>query len=93
MIQIDKREIKACCGKTQVSWKLSVPLKKDYLPFLQKAGFTVVKTYLDAGMMYIEDKALIARGVFGLNEIIIKCKSKQCPESSNVLEQTLLSNL
>lgn len=90
LIQIDKREILSCCGKKQLIWKISVPLKKEHLDFFQQAGFSFVRTYLDAGMMYIENKGLIATGIFGLNEIKIKCKNSQCNESSQLLEKTIL---
>lgn len=93
MIKIDKREIQSCCGKKQLIWKLSVPLNRELLTTLQQAGFFFVRTYLDAGMMYVEDKGLIAAGVFGQNEMRINCKNKQCDESAILLERTLLINL
>lgn len=92
MIQIDKKEIKACCGKKQTMWKLSIPLSKDHLPVLQQAGFYYLRSFYDAGMMYIEDRGLTARGVFGLNELHIRCKNKQCEESVKLLEQVILTN-
>lgn len=92
MITINKREIKSCCGKKQLIWKLTVPLKKEHLEILQKAGFSFVRTYLDAGMLYVETKNLIAVGVFGLNELTIKCKNAKCDESAELLERTILVN-
>lgn len=92
MIKISKREILSCCGKKQLVWKLSSPLKKEHLEILQQAGFSFVRTYLDAGMLYVEDKGLIASGVFGLTELQIKCKNAKCEESTKVLEKTILVN-
>lgn len=92
MIEISKREIKSCCGKKQLIWKLSTALKKEHLDILQKAGFSFTRTYLDAGMMYVEDKGLIANGIFGLTELRIKCKTSHCEESAKLLERTILVN-
>jgi len=91
LIKISKKELQACCGKKQIIWKLNIPIKKDYLSILQQAGFHYVKTYFDAGMMYIEDKNLIATGIFGLNEITVKCKTKECTDSATKLEQIILT--
>jgi hypothetical protein len=91
LIKIDKREIKACCGKSQKIWKLNVPLNRDFLPIFQQAGFFFLSSFLDAGMLYVEDKGLTATGVFGLNELKIVCKNKSCEDSMKVLEQTILS--
>lgn len=74
-------------------WKLNIPIVKEHLSIFQQAGFSFVRTYLDAGMLYIESKGLIATGVFGLNELTIKCKNIQCDENSKLLEKTILVNL
>lgn len=92
MIQIDKKEIKACCGKKQTIWKLNVPLRKEQLSVLQQAGFYYLRSFYDAGMMYIEDQGLTASGVFGLSELHIKCKNKKCEDSVKKLEQTILTS-
>ena len=91
MITIDKKEIKACCGKSQIIWKLNVPIKQENIDLLQQAGFFPVKSYLNIGMLYVEDKGLIASGVFGMNEIRINCKNKLCQESIILFEKTVLS--
>jgi hypothetical protein len=93
LIQIDKREIVSCCGKKQMIWKLNTPIKKDHLEIFQRAGFSFVKTYIDAGMIYIEDKGLTATGVFGMNQFTIKCKNAKCEESAKLLERTILAYL
>lgn len=93
MVSIEKREIPACCGKKQVIWKLNVPLKKEHLIIFQQAGFQFLQTYLDAGMLYVEDQNFFTTGVFGLNELKIKCKTKQCADSLVLFEQTIINNL
>lgn len=93
MIKIEKKEIKACCGKKQTIWKLNAPIDQYLLPTLQQAGFSYLRSYLDAGMLYIEDSNLIARGVFGQNELSIKCKNSLCSQSSFILENILKHNL
>jgi hypothetical protein len=91
LIQIEKKEIQSCCGKKRLVWKLNCTLKKEHLSILQQAGFFFLKSFRDAGMIYIEDKGLIARGVFGLNELQVSCKSKACEESIKLLEKTILT--
>lgn len=90
MVIIEKRETAACCGKTQIIWKLNIPIKKEYLPFLQEAGFMFRQTYLDAGMLYIEDNNLLVTGVFGLTDMRIRCKTTLCNNSKTLLEQVIL---
>lgn len=93
MISIEKREVRSCCSdKKRIIWKLSVALSQEQLPFFQAAGYTIIKAYLDAGQLYIENSSLIATGVFGLTELNIKCKNKKCQESIPQLEQTILLN-
>ncbi len=60
---------------------------------LQQNGFFFVQSYFDAGMLYIETNSIIASGVFGQNEIRIKCKNNLCDEGISLLEKTLLLNL
>lgn len=93
MIQIQKKEIKACCGKKKMLWVLNTPIKKEHIGVFQQSGFTFLRSYYDAGMMYIEDNGLIATCVFGLNEIKIKCKSNHCGESAQLLENIILTKL
>ena len=87
---IVKNEIKSCCGKKQLVWKLPFSIQKEYLGQLQKAGFPYLKSFYDAGMLYLENKTIIVTGVFGLNEIKIKCKHKDCSANINLLEHVLL---
>lgn len=89
MIKITKKEIKSCCGKKQNQWKLSVSLRKEFLPALEAAGFFYLRSFYDAGMLYIEDNGLIASGVFGLGDLTVKCKNKKCEDSMILLEKTI----
>lgn len=92
MITIIKKEVKSCCGKTSKIWQLSSSLNKSFLPIFELNGFFHLKSFFDAGMLYIEDKNVIATGVFGLNELSIKCKNKKnCQQSVDLLESIILN--
>lgn len=92
MVKIEKREISTCCGKKQLIWRLNISLNKNHCVLLKQAGFSFFKSYYDSGMLYAEDKGLIASGVFGLNELNIKCKNEKCNDSVRILEEFILKN-
>ena len=93
MITIEKKEIKSCCGKKSITWKLNTPIQKEWLDIFQKANFFFLKAFYDAGQLYIEDNGLIVKGFFGQNIFTLICKNKQCEDSMRLFERTILANL
>ena len=89
MITIEKREIKACCGKKQLIIKINIAFDKEHLSIFKQSGFPFLSQYFDAGMIYIEDSGLIATGTLGSNELRIKCKNQTCQKSISKLERII----
>lgn len=88
---IEKKEIKACCGRTQPLWNLSQPISLLLGENIQNSGFFSVPSYAKIGMIYLEDKNIIVSGVLGMTELTIRCKSKKCQDSLVILEKVILN--
>lgn len=91
-MKIERFAVQACCGKTAISLKLSVPVSKDFIPLLVGKGYTEAVHFTKAGMLYIENANLIATGIFGSDSLQIKCKINNCAEFINAFEE-LLTNM
>lgn len=88
-MKIERLTVKSCCGKTAVAFKLDSPISKDILPLLIGKGFIEGKHFTAAGMLYVENAALIASGNFGSNILHIKCKVNDCIKFINDFEELL----
>ena len=91
MNKIEKTEIKACCGKTQLNFKVNFSCSKDHIDSFVKEGFILAKGFFDAGILYVEDSNLIIICTFGSNNFNLKCKSKACPDSIVKAENIILN--
>ena len=91
-MKIERFAVQACCGTTTIAMKLSTPISKDFLPSLVSAGFIEAKHFTKAGLLYIENEALIISGTFGANIIHVRCKTGECTNLINDFEQ-LLTNM
>jgi len=67
-------------------------MENEYLDYFVKNHYTMVKSYINIGIFYVEDANLIALGPFGGNKLQIKCKNANCDESLIKFEE-LLRNL
>ena len=77
------------CTKQQIILELSFPLEKKYLPYFNNNNLTEVKSYINSGILYIENANLIAIGPFGSNRLQIKCKNSSCDASLADFENVL----
>lgn len=91
MISINKKEIESCCGNKSSVWILNLPINKEHITFFTDLNFKCYNSYTNKGMLYAESSCLIVSGVFGLNELRIKCKVKDCTESIKLLEEAILN--
>lgn len=91
-MKVERFVIQACCGKTQIVFKLDRPLDTAILQFLASNGFKVAEHFTKAGMLYADNMDLIVSGPIGGNKINAKCKKNNCDPIFNEFE-ALLSNM
>lgn len=72
-----------------VAFRLGSVLSMDFLPLLISKGFTEGKSFSKAGILYVENEALIATGAFNTNVLQIKCKNSNCNGAISALEELL----
>ena len=77
-MKVERHTVTACCHKTGVTLKLSSQVSNSFIPLFVNNGFKEVKRFTASGMLYIESINLIATGVFGADNLQIKCKAKDC---------------
>lgn len=91
-MKVDRYLTAACCKKTSVTLRLGNQVSKSIIDLFVNHGFTEIKQFTNSGMIYIESANLIATGVFGSDNLQIKCKVKDCePFIDNFIN--LLSSL
>lgn len=78
---------KICQNK--VAFKLDSSLSKDILSLLVTNGFTELAHFTKIGIIYAESVDLVISGAFGQNLLQTHCKSKNCQEALNSLEEVL----
>lgn len=77
------------CKKPQVLLEVNLSFNYEHLQLFIDNGFTISKSYIDAGILYIENTNLAAVGPFGSNRLQIKCKNSNCDTSLADLERIL----
>jgi len=77
------------CGGTSVAIQLDRPIMKDLLDKLVGMGFVEATHFTAAGLLYMEDMALILTGPFGSDRLQVKCKIQDCEKKINDLEALL----
>ena len=87
-----KTPSKCNCAKPQLHLEFDFPLEKEDLEYFISNGYTMVISYINIGICYIEDINLIAIGPFGSNKLQIKCKNPNCEESIVKFEE-LIKNI
>lgn len=82
--------IQACCGRSQIIFKIDQPISESLIPSLISNGFTVLEHFTAAGVLYADNKDLIVMGPFGSDRLQAKCKKDDCAQSFNDFEALLL---
>lgn len=89
-MKIERFGVKTCCGgKPSLVLKLSSSVSKDFIPLFVGSGYTEAKRFTEGGMLYVESVNLIATGVFGSDNLQIKCKVKDCDKFISAFEELL----
>jgi len=90
-MQIEKFDIKSCCGKKSIIFKTDRPLTKNHIDFLVQKGFKETSHFTKAGILYVDNSDFILNGPLGSNRLTVKCRRNEaeCNQKINDLEGLL----
>lgn len=90
-IKVERFLLQACCGGKSLVFKTDAPLTKEVQEKLVAAGFRAQEHFTKAGILYVDNDALIVSGPFGADRLQVKCKPKvDCDLKLNEFEELLL---
>jgi hypothetical protein len=82
--------VQACCGKTNVIFKLDRSIDLKLLNFLVDKGFVEEANFTKVGMLYVNNSEFTLTGAFGGDKLQAKCKLKDCAQKLDELEGIFL---
>ena len=89
--KVERFLVKACCGRTQVIFKVGKPITLSLLDHLKSNGFTEGAHLTKAGILYADNLDLTVTGPFGSDRLQAHCKGKgDCDQILNFIEELLL---
>jgi len=87
---VSKHLIQACCGGTSIVFKTNRPITVFDIEALVKLGFKEASTFTKAGILYVENQALVVSGPIGSDRLKVRCKIEDyCTEKVNDFEVLL----
>jgi hypothetical protein len=89
-MKVERLVVTGCCGKKQVVFKIDRPLTVSLLEVLKNNGFTEHAHFTKAGMLYVDNQALIISGPIGIDKLNVKCKQENCDQFLNDFEGLLI---
>ena len=91
-MKVEKFVIQACCGRTQISFKIDRPIDEFLLQVLKSNGFTIADNFVKAGLLYADNLDLIVSGPFGSDKLNAGCKKSKadCERILNDFEALLI---
>jgi hypothetical protein len=89
-MKVERFTVNACCGRTNIIFKLDRPIGANLLDFLVSKGFIENAQFTKAGMIYVDNSDFILTGALGGDKLQAKCKLKDCTQKLVELEETLL---
>lgn len=79
-MKTERISIKACCGKSQIVFRLFQPISLALLEFVKSHNFHEQAHFTKAGVLYADNLELIVIGSFGTDKLQVKCKKDQCDQ-------------
>lgn len=76
------------CGGGGSMLILDAPTHKGILPAFKQAGYRTSDVYTKVGVFFVERNGLTASGPFGGMKIQVRCKSANCSQLTDHLENT-----
>lgn len=92
MSEIKRLEVKSgckSCSNKQIIFQLGFALDKSHIQIFTDNGYILSKSYIDKGILYIENADISATGPFGSNRLQIRCKISSCNLETDKLENIL----
>lgn len=89
-MKVERVLVKACCGKAAIIFKIGKPITTEFIGALADKGFMERPNFTKAGLLYMDNPALILTGSIGTDRLHISCKLKECDQKLNELEGLLL---
>jgi hypothetical protein len=90
MPKAERFTVQACCGRTNIIFKIDRPVDKKLLEGLKSNGFTEASHFTQAGVLYVDNPDLIITGPIGSDRLQAKCKKADCNQILNDFEALLL---
>lgn len=89
-MKVERFNVQACCGRTNVIFKIGRPLDTAFLAALVSKGFVEDSKFTNAGLVYVNNSEFTLTGPLGSDKLQAKCKLKDCAQKLNELEGLLL---
>lgn len=89
-MKLERFTVQACCGRTNIVFKIDRPLTVQFLTDLVAKGFTEDSKFTKAGLLYVDNLDFILTGALGGDKLQAKCKQQDCDQKLNELEGLLL---
>ena len=89
-MKVERYAVKTCCKSMGVAFKLGSILTTDFIAYLSNNGFSEIKSFTKAGILYVESKELTISGGLNSNLLQIRCKVPNCVGFINVLEELIV---
>jgi len=88
-MNVERFVVNNCCGRTSLVFKIDQPLSKKHLSFFIANGFNEASHFTAAGILYVDNSALVVTGPFGSDRLTVKCKIDNCISHVNTIEELL----
>lgn len=88
-MKAERFNIKACCGRKAVIYRVDRPLSKDTIASFVKIGFNESAHFTSSGILYVDNLDFILTGPLGSDRLQVKCKKPNCDQNLNDFEQLL----
>ncbi len=88
-MNFEKISMQTCCGSPANIYKIDRPITQDLLNKFISLGFVESPHFTKVGIMYIDNPDFILTGPIGADRLQVKCKSPNCLEKVNILEEKL----
>lgn len=89
-MKLERFVVQACCGRSQIIFKIDTPITQSILDFLKSNGFSEAEHFTKVGILYADNLDLIVTGPFGADRLQVKCKKADCDQNLNYFEELLL---
>lgn len=88
-MQINRLNMKGCCGKVSALFELDKPVTFDWADYLRPYGFNTSPNHKISGILYTESTTTIVSGLIGSNKLQVFSKNSKTLDIDAVEELLL----